>query len=90
MIRSLTAPPRILPLADAAGSLSPADDARQQLAAGDISLQEARTIIEGHLSKVATDGSAAEKQRLQDLVQKWRQEVNTRVKHRLGRSLSSS
>jgi len=52
--------------------MSPAEDARQRLAAGKLTLQEARAIIEEHLRVGLAKGSDEEKRRIAGLVKTWR------------------
>jgi DNA-binding FadR family transcriptional regulator len=54
---------------------TPADEARQKLASGVITLQEARSIIDNHLAAVAAHGTDEDKVHLTQIVNQWRREV---------------
>jgi len=54
---------------------TPADEARQKLASGVITLQEARSIIDNHLAAVAAHGTDEDKVHLTHIVNQWRREV---------------
>ena len=58
--------------------MSPAEDARQRLAAGKLTLQEARAIIEEHLRIGLAKGSDEEKRRIAGLVNAWRHQSSSR------------